>query len=71
MAKKGLFAKVFGKQDSDCCSVSFEEIDEAAEGREAERGPEERGPEAGGCCGGSTGDESPRRTAAEGRAANR
>ena len=36
MAKKGLFSKVFGKQDSDCCSMSFEEVSEEAtdEGRE-------------------------------------
>jgi hypothetical protein len=62
MAKKGLFAKVFGKQGSDCCNVSFEAVDEAAEGRESERGSEERR---------SEGNESPRRTAAEGRAASR
>lgn len=32
MAKRGLFSKVFGKQESSCCSMSFEEVseDEAA-----------------------------------------
>ncbi len=55
MAKKGLLAKMFGKQDSDCCSVSFEEVNEAAEGREAERGSEEQGAQRGGCCGGPAG----------------
>lgn len=66
MAKKGLFAKVFGKQDSDCCSVSFEEIDEVAEGRETERGSEERAPESDGCCSGS-----PERAASEERTGGR
>lgn len=28
MAKKGLFSKVFGKQESGCCSMSFEEVSE-------------------------------------------
>lgn len=30
MAKKSLFSKVFGKQDNDCCSMSFEEVSEEA-----------------------------------------
>jgi len=66
MAKKGLFAKMFGKQDSDCCNVRFEEIDEVAEGREAKRGSEGEG-----CGGGSARDGSPESTAAEGRTASR
>lgn len=36
MAKKSLLSKLTGKQDSGCCSVSFEEVSEEAtdEGRE-------------------------------------
>lgn len=28
MTKKGLLSKLMGKQDNDCCSVSFEEVSE-------------------------------------------
>lgn len=46
MAKKGLLTKMFGKQNSDCCSVSFEEVskDNTGERRE-ERTQHETGHE--------------------------
>lgn len=39
MAKKNLLSKLMGKQDSGCCSVSFEEISEEEANNE---GHEER-----------------------------
>ena len=46
MAKKGLLSKLRGKQDSSCCSVSFEEVsgEDTGEGRE-ERAERESGRE--------------------------
>lgn len=40
MAKNGLFSKVFGKQESSCCSMSFEEVPE--EGTSEEDASEEQ-----------------------------
>lgn len=42
MAKNGLFSKIFGKQESGCCSVSFEEVSEEETSRGSSPG-EQRG----------------------------
>ena len=38
MAKKGLLTKMFGKQNSDCCSVSFEEVSEENNSEQQQEG---------------------------------